>query len=193
MLHPYATDSDERKQIPLYLAGLAIVSAIGLSVLLQRIHLPGWLDVPAAAGFYGIYYEIFRRWLWRMEALHKWGWVKVPILDGKWQGRVVTSFDEQQGKHPIEAEIAQDWTHISIKMRSAYSRSESLVGSIFVGDDVVLDYEYRNEPLPNAVATMHTHRGTASLLVSNDCRTLTGDYYSGRDRQNFGFLYLERW
>lgn len=192
MLHPYATDSDERKLIPLYLAGLAIASAIGLSSVLQRVQLPGWLDVPATAGFYGLYYEAFRRRVWRMQTLHKWGCVKVPVLSGKWHGHVVTSFDELKGKHPIEAEIVQDWTHISIKMKSAYSRSESLVGSILVGDDVVFDYEYRNEPLPGAVETMHTHRGTASLLISNDCRSLSGDYYSGRDRQNFGFLYLER-
>jgi hypothetical protein len=192
MLHPYATDSDERRRIPLYLAGLAIASAIGVSWVLQRVHLPGWLDVPATAGFYGLYYEAFRRRIWRIQTLQKWKWVKVPNLAGTWRGHVVTSFDDRAGKHSIEAEIVQDWTHISVKMRSDYSRSESLVGSIFVGDDIVLDYEYRNEPLPDAAETMHAHRGTASLILSPDGRTLSGDYYSGRDRQNFGALFLQR-
>lgn len=105
---------------------------------------------------------------------------------------MVTSFDEQRGDHRIEAEAVQDWTHISIKMRGEYSRSESLVGSIFVGNDIVLDYEYWNEPLPNAVETMHAHRGTARLMLSADGRTLSGDYYSGRDRQNYGSLHLEK-
>jgi len=192
MLHPYATDSDERKQIPLFIAGLAIISAIGLSWILQKIHWPGWIDAPATAGFYGLYYEFFRRRLWRVRLFRKWGWVKLPMLFGKWRGFVVTSFDEQKGKHKIDADIAQDWTHMSIRIRSDYSRSESLVGSLFVGTEIILDYEYRNEPHPQAVATMHAHRGTASLLLSADGRTLEGDYYSGRDRQNYGLIHLER-
>lgn len=192
MLHPYATDSNERKQIPLYLAGAAILSAVGLSFVLQKIHWPGWLDAPATGGFYGLYYEWFRRRLWRTKRLHEWGWVKVPMLTGKWQGNVITSFDEQKGKHSIEAEILQDWTHISIRVHSAYSRSESLVGSIFIGNDIVLDYEYRNEPLPRAAGSMHAHRGTASLILTPDGTKLIGDYYSGRDRQNFGSLHLTK-
>ena len=192
MLHPYATDSDERKNVPLYIAALAIVSAIALSWILERIHWPGWLDAPATIGFYAIYYELFRHRLWRFERLRNWGWVRVPDLSGKWEGHVVTSFDEQKGKHPVSAEMVQDWTHISVKMRSKYSKSHSLVGSIFVGNDIVLDYEYWNEPRPGAVQTMHAHRGTASLILSPDGFTLSGDYYSGRDRQNYGSLHLKR-
>jgi hypothetical protein len=192
MLHPYATDSDERKRIPLYLAGFAIVSAIGLSWVLQKIHLPGWLDVPATAGFYGLYYEVFRHWIWRLPVLHKWGWVRVPILCGSWKGYVVTSFDEAKGKHPVQATILQDWTHMQIRVASAYSKSNSIVGTILTSDEIVVDYEYKNEPLPGAVETMHAHRGTSSLVLSSDGQQLSGDYYSGRDRQNFGSLHLER-
>lgn len=192
MLHPYATDSDERKLVPLYLAGLAIASAIALSWVLQKIHWPGWLDAPATAGFYGLYYELFRRRVWKAKVFHTWGWIKVPLIAGRWKGYVVTSFDEQKGKHVVEAEIRQDWTHLEVRFNTAYSKSHSVVGSILTSGDPVLDYEYVNEPLPAAVATMHVHRGTASLLLSSDGKTLSGDYYSGRDRQNFGSLYLKR-
>lgn len=192
MLHPYATDSDERKHVPLYLAALAIVSAVALSWVLQKIHWPGWLDAPATAGFYGLYYEWFRRRLWRCRIFRKWRWVKVPDISGRWDGHVCTSFDEQKGKHSVRAEIIQDWTHLSIKVSSSYSRSHSIVGSILIGDEVVLDYEYENEPLPGAVETMHAHRGTASLALSSDGNSLSGDYYSGRDRQKFGSLRLTR-
>ncbi len=37
MPNPYATDSDERKHVPLYIDGLAIVSAIGLSWLIPGL------------------------------------------------------------------------------------------------------------------------------------------------------------
>lgn len=192
MLHPYATDSDERKRIPLYLAGIAIGSAIALSWLLQKIHLPGWLDVPATAGFYGLYYEAFRRWIWRLPVLHRWGWVRVPVLCGSWNGHVVTSFDEATGKHPVKATIVQDWTHMQIRVASTYSKSYSIVGTVLTSDETVVDYEYKNEPLATATRTMHAHRGSASLILSPDNRVLSGEYYSGRDRQNQGSLYLKK-
>jgi hypothetical protein len=192
MLHPYATDSDERKQIPLYLAGFAIVSAIALSWVLQKLHWPGWLDAPATAGFYGLYYELFRHRLWKAAIFRKWGCVRVPVLAGRWKGHVVTSFDEAKGKHSVTATILQDWTHMQVRVASAYSKSKSIVGTILTSDEIVVDYEYKNEPLPGAVETMHAHRGTASLVLSSDGQQLSGDYYSGRDRQNFGSLHLEK-
>jgi len=38
----------------------------------------------------------------------------------------------------------------------------------------------------------NAHRGTASLVLSVDGHTLSGDYYSGRERQNYGSLHLEK-
>ncbi len=61
-----------------------------------------------------------------------------------------------------------------------------------VGNGIVLSYEYRNEPLPRAVETMHAHRGTCSLELSSDGETLNGDYYSGRDRREFGSIHLAK-
>jgi len=113
-------------------------------------------------------------------------------LAGRWEGYVVTSFDEATGKHPVTATIVQDWTHMQIRVTSAYSRSHSIVGTILTSDETVIDYEYKNEPLPGAVETMHAHRGTSSLVLSSDGKELSGDYYSGRDRQNFGSLHLEK-
>lgn len=191
-MHPYATDSDERKTVPLFLAALAIISAIGLSRLLAWIHWPSWIDAPATAGFYGLYYEAFRRWLWRIRILHRLSVVKVPTLQGKWVGHVSTSFDELTGRHPITLEIAQDWTHILIQLLSDYSRSKSVIGGILVGADITLSYDYFNEPLPKAVNTMHAHHGSATLRFDQVNDVLQGEYFSGRDRTNYGAIYLKR-
>lgn len=192
MAHPYATDSDERKTVPLFLAALAIVSAIGLSRVLTWIHWPGWIDAPATLGFYGLYYEAFRRWIWRANLLHRFGIVKVPLLDGSWTGHVSTSFDDLAGRHPVTVEITQDWTHLLVRLISEYSRSESLVGGILVATEVSLSYDYRNEPLPGAVGTMHAHRGSATLRYDRETGVLEGEYFSGRDRANYGAIRLER-
>jgi hypothetical protein len=144
-------------------------------------------------GFYSAYYELSKHVLWRPPIMQKWGGVKVPVLIGSWKGHVITSFDEAKGKHPVEATIVQNWTEIQISMKSAYSKSHSIVGSILISEDeTVIDYEYKNEPLATAIGTMHAHRGTASLVLSAGGHTLSGDYYSGRDRQNFGSLHLEK-
>jgi hypothetical protein len=40
--------------------------------------------------------------------------------------------------------------------------------------------------------TMSTHKGTVKLFFDETKNTLEGEYYSGRDRQNFGSLYFGR-
>ena len=59
------------------------------------------------------------------------------------------------------------------------------------GGGPMLSYEYRNEPKPHAAATMHPHRGMTRLGLVSPGR-LEGEYYTGRDRQNYGTLSLEK-
>ncbi len=59
----------------------------------------------------------------------------------------------------------------------------------------MLSYEYLNEPkAATSALTMHTHRGTARLTVAvvDNPRILDEEYYTGRDRQMYGSLRLER-
>jgi hypothetical protein len=56
----------------------------------------------------------------------------------------------------------------------------------------LLTYEYLNEPRTAAAVTMHMHRGVTRLRVEDKGRVLDGDYFSGRDRQNYGAIRLER-
>jgi len=193
-LHPYATDSKERERVPLLLAGLAIASAFGFDWAIRALHwtVPFWIDAPSTLAFYGAYYQLFRHVLWKMRFWRQVGLVRVPSLEGHWKGHVVTSYDQQQGKHEIEIDIIQDWTHMLVRLKSAYSQSHSLIGSIITSDQSVISYEYLNEPLTAAVQTMHIHRGTARLILSSQGDSLDGDYYSGRDRTNYGAIHLMR-
>lgn len=194
MAHPYTTDSKEREIVPLYIAVAAIASAIGLNRLFTFVQWfpPAWIDAPSTVAFYGIYYQVFRKWLWKLSALRKIGWIKIPDLAGVWQGHVVTSYDEQSGKHPVEITIQQDWTHLLIKLMTQYSKSKSLIGGILTEDEKSISYEFLNEPLTGATETMHVHRGTARLILSSDGNSLDGEYYSGRDRTNYGAIHLKR-
>jgi len=83
---------------------------------------------------------------------------------------------------------------ISICLETQHSKSRSLSASILVEDsnEIVLNYEYLNEPKPKARPSMNIHRGTTRLILSSDFRELDGDYYSGRGRQNYGSLKFKK-
>lgn len=197
-MHPYATDSNETKSIPLYLAALSVIAAYLLNIGLKaaKLEVPWWVDAPSVIGFYGIFYAVFDKWLWRSSLMRKLGLVKLPDLNGTWVGHVASSFDAHANKHEAKLFICQTWTRISITLRTEKSESRSLIGGIITQNSAanILDYEYGNEPRADAKDTMHAHRGTARLMLGgtgSSC-VLEGDYYSGRGRQNYGTLYFEK-
>lgn len=193
-MHPYTTNLAERQKLLLFIAVAAFGGAllIGFAYTSAGWNPPAWVDVPSTGALYGLGYAVVKKYLWRSKLFQKLGIVNTPVLDGDWEGEVVTSFDEHAARHPVHVRIDQDWTEMSISLKSNVSESRSLIAGVIVNNEIVLSYEYYNEPLPGAVDTMHAHRGTARLILSADRKTLTGQYYSGRDRQNFGELRLRR-
>ncbi len=194
-MHPYATDSSERTYIPFFLAGLAIVAAWGTALFLRRadISIPWWADAPSAFAFYGVFYKLFDLKMWRLPLLRQLRIVRLPVLEGQWRGELTTSFDEHASRHGVEVRIQQSWTRIIVSLRGKDSNSYSVAATLLAQspEGAVLSYQYRNEPLPHAKETMQIHYGTAKLVLS-DTGTLDGEYYSGRGRENFGAIHLQR-
>jgi len=192
-MHPYAIDSDERKTVIFVLSLFAVALTYALHLLLTKtgIQWPWWLEAPSVGGVFLLLYKLFDGWGWRLKGLRKFGFVKIPDLNGYWraEGHSLT----QGEKYQANVQIRQTWTHISITMETEHSRSHSLTASILVNqpDGTPVSYEYRNEPKPTALPTMHAHRGTAILRLKNST-LLEGEYYSGRDRLNYGSLILRR-
>jgi hypothetical protein len=194
-MHGYSTDSSERRVVPLLLALLSIASAWVSSRLLAAAHLsvPWWLDAPSILAFYGLLYGLFERFLWRSRLAHKLGLVRIPNLMGRWRGYLITSFDGHAKRHGLVIYIFQSWTQISVFLTTTTSMSRSCAAVIQVDDPegVTLIYQYQNQPLADAMKTMHMHYGTAMLRLSDgDC--LAGDYYAGRDRRTFGRICCKR-
>src|SRR5882724_7586384 len=194
-MHGYSTDSDERRVVPLLLACLAIFLAWLSSKLLVVIHLsvPWWVDAPSIMAFYGALYALFDRYLWRNSLVSKLGLVRIPNLAGQWHGYLISSFDGHAKRHDLIINIFQRWTQITVFLTTATSMSRSSTAMIQVEDPegVALIYQYQNQPLADAMRTMHMHYGTAMLRVSNG-GCLVGDYYAGRDRRTFGRIYCRR-
>jgi SMODS-associating 2TM, beta-strand rich effector domain len=194
-MHGYSTDSDERRAVPLLLACLAIFLAWLSSKVLMAIHLsvPWWLDAPSSLAFYGALYALFDRYLWRNSLVSKLGLVRIPNLAGRWRGYLISSFDGHVKRHDLMINIFQSWTQITVFLTTATSMSRSSAAMIQVEDPegVALIYQYQNQPLADAIRTMHMHYGTAMLRVSTD-GCLVGDYYAGRDRRTFGRISCRR-
>src|SRR5258708_4337004 len=194
-MHGYSTDSGERRIVPLLLASVAITLAWLSSKILAVMHLslPWWLDAPSTLGFYGAFYALFDRNLWRNRLVRKLGLVRVPNLTGRWRGYLISSFDGHVKRHDLMINIFQSWTQIAVFLTTETSMSRSCAAVIQVDDPdaLTLTYQYQNQPLANAMRTMHMHFGTATLRLSDD-DTLTGDYYAGRDRRTFGRISSRR-
>jgi hypothetical protein len=194
--YPYATDTNERKNVLLGLACMSILAAWILHSILSYVELviPWWFDAPSVGGFLTLFYTAFDKWVWRKAIIRKLHLTRIPDLNGKWSGYIRSSFNEHSKSLPAKADIKQTWTEINVLVRTKSSESCSLTATITMDDRgaSVLSYEYLNEPRPDADKTMHMHRGFTTLTLSDDGCTLSGPYYSGRDRQNSGLLHLER-
>jgi hypothetical protein len=197
-MHVYATNSEERKNGMLTLAGLSVALAYGFSRTLKWLSLvpPWWLETPSVIGFFGLLYLLFERYIWKVWLLRFLGLIRVPDLGGAWHGEVRSSYEQPPVMREVEVTIHQTWRDIAVKLESGQSCSESVMGAIFVGRDgaATLTYEYTNEPQELAVETLHAHRGTAYLGLKTDGagEFLEGGYYTGRDRQNVGRIKLRR-
>ncbi len=200
MTHTYSTDSAERRYIPFFIALVAISATFTVFHFIDRyqIAVPWWATPPIdTMAFYGLFYEVFDRWIWKLGILHKLHIVRVPDLSGTWIGpaqptdtRGLSVGLGAQAK--LKVEIKQTWRTMLILGNANLSKSHSLSATMITHGECTLSYEYLNEPRPAAPATMHAHRGLARLVVNERERTLTGDYYSGRDRQNIGAIDLRR-
>ena len=195
-MHPYATDSNERKLVPGLIALLGLIAALMLGKLLEytEFSIPWWFDSPAVIGFYGIFYSIFNKWLWKCKIFRKIGLVNLPNLSGSWKGYVTSSFDEYSEKYDTDFTIKQDWNRISIMGKFKMSKSYSISGSILIDDQtgITVSYDYMNEPFTQATKTMAIHRGFNRLSLSPNGKEMSGPYYSGRGRQNIGEIKLEK-
>jgi hypothetical protein len=191
-MHSYTTDV-EKLNIYSLIAFFSVAASLGLSVFFKwvKVEIPWFIDAPSVIGFYGIFYRIFDKHLWKRANL-----TNIPDLNGSWEGKIKTSYDKNSNEYPATLSIKQTWSHISIVLTTENSRSESTVAMISTkpSDGAKIQYAYENKPRHNAKNTMHAHSGTADLVLrlKDNIQILEGDYYTGRDRRNHGILFFKQ-
>ncbi len=92
-MHTYSIDTEERKNILLFLAVVSIIFSWSFYKILgnYQVFLPWWVESPSILFFYGLFFAIFDKWFW--QYLKKIKFVKTPNLNGEWNGNLKSSFN----------------------------------------------------------------------------------------------------
>jgi hypothetical protein len=153
------------------------------------------ISIPTVPGIYALLFVLFDKWLWKWK-IFKWiGIVTADDLNGKWVGTLKSSWDNFQSDIPSELLIKQTGTSIKVCGKFNQSRSVSLheyFGKNEMYDQTALYYFYKNDPNYDAPQTMAMHEGSTILVYNREDGTLSGYYYSGRDRNNHGTMNFTR-
>lgn len=187
------------KRITLFLAFLISLSAylsyfLSLKLKELGIEVPFYVEIPLSApAIYYIFFELFNNYLWKLPIFNWLGIIDFDNLNGRWLGKIKSSYDNFVSDIPAELNIVQKAT--SIKIRGKFNESKSIsLHEDFCFSDIdqttALFFFYRNVPEYNATNTMAIHEGSSKLKYDKLTKLLTGSYYSGRDRNNYGTIEL---
>jgi len=82
-MHTYSINTEERKNILLFLAVVSIIFSWSFYKILgyYQFSLPWWIESPSVLFFYCLLFMIFDKWLW--QYLKKIKFVKTPNLNGE--------------------------------------------------------------------------------------------------------------
>ncbi|MBI5842215.1 MAG: hypothetical protein HZB19_19180 [Chloroflexi bacterium] len=196
-MHQYQTDDSVRANLIFTAVLLAVGLAYFFNTALQyfEIQLPWWFESPSILGFYGLIYWLYDKHLWKIGWIQKIDWVKTPNISGIWSAEIKTSHDGFSQSVSAKAIIRQTAFRISISMETDTSRSHSVQSALLKTDKVSeyeLTYNYINHPKADSVKTLNIHLGTAHLHIGDNLQRMDGDYYTNRDRENFGRIVFIR-
>lgn len=195
-MHAYSATDTRLKAYGL-LATLAVVVAWIADAVAAQLGLgPAWLiSAPTVAASFYLLHRITDVAAWRWGPLRKAGLISTPVVDGTYEGHLVSSYDTSK-RIPIRLKISQRWTRIFIEMEvtgRATSRSRSVAASLDPQGHTGarLTYTYRSAVQPaTAEPDMRDHDGTADLDFDLPAGTVTGKYFNARGRQ--GDMHLRR-
>ena len=156
------------------------------------IIIPIWIETPSIIGLYHFYINLFEKYLWK-HSVTKWiGLPKIPNLNGKWKAVIKSSHNHATKNADVF--ISQSYSKFSMILKTDESTSITTMAHLELGNPIyrTLTYSFISKPRPLSAASMNVHEGTANLEILKNDTALRGYYYSGRGRQNFGEILLEK-
>lgn len=196
-MHSYAVDSSERTYMPFYLAVSATSLTLSLRFVWTRLGLAPFIAVPSGFALYGILFLLFDQLVWRWKPLHQLRLVRVPALQGTWEGELLSSASEYLKPHPVKLRIHQTWSTIQITLDSETSFSSSHMAWIRTISPMQyeLRWEYLAEAKNPAQGLRFNHRGVTMLRFEAQdglvVPEMKGDYYTQHGRDTNGIISVK--
>ncbi|MFZ7137883.1 MAG: hypothetical protein ACOWW1_05645 [archaeon] len=155
--------------------------------------IPIWIETPSIIGLYGCFNKLFDKFLWKCDAIRWFGLPKIPDLNGVWTVNILSSHNDGVQKQ-AEATISQTFSKFCMVIKTDESVSQTTMAAIELENPIfrTITYTYICKPLANSKPTMNIHEGTGRLEILEGDTKLKGYYYSGRGRQNFGDIDLQK-
>lgn len=213
-MHSYSTDNDGRPTVYGVIAIAALAVAVGVSRFFGLLggFIPAISSISISWGLaFSALLGLYSKYGWDHWIARGLRASRVPNLSGRWEGYMGTSYDgdipdsalhesdpQDEGMQRVRATlyIKQTWRKISIHVETASSESDSTGATILMQDGrwPSLNYQYANDPDPDAEDTMSRHYGTADLALKSNEETdvLEGFYYTGPQRENYGEMFFRR-
>lgn len=193
-MHEYSVEGGNRHFVLGVLALLALGSAFGLDWILKMTgkSMPWWFDSPSVLGFLTIYVSVFENYIWKFRVARWTRLCDTPNFSGIWSGTVTSSFNK---KKPINVcvTISQSWTRMLMTLETDQSLSKTFTAAFDLAEPgkPVLSYMFFSQANAASRRSMQSHDGAARLIFK-DSDFATGDYFSGRGRQNIGRIEIRR-
>lgn len=193
-MHDYSINSNERYWVNVFIIGISLffASLYFRITTTYQIQIPWFLETPSFLGLLSLLNILYTKCLWkkRIKNLH---FSSIPNLNGLWEGEIKTSHDDFKCSVPCSILIRQDYSKITLNLRTQKSKSTSLSCSIIYQEKAQpeISYVFRNEPISYGERDLHIHIGTTILLLENE-NTLIGNYFSNPDRMTYGNISLKR-
>ena len=197
-MHEYTVIGHDRKKIYYILAflsgGLSQVLANWISQASTLTNIQ--LIAPSGLAIFGLLFLLFDHFLWKWDLFYKIGFIKIPNLNGIWDGDISSSKKTQQ-KINTRVTIYQTYSNIRIRLETQYARSISLMTAFEIVDPACfnLSYEYLSE-YRSPTGEIKRHYGVTRIDIKVDANKVAkqqrGYYYTEKNRDSFGEINIKK-
>ena len=168
------------------IVGLSILVCIILTIIhdnLRILSLKIFIgDISTTISVVSILCVAFISWAWKWKIFRNW-LVPFPCISGKWEGTLVSTFDNEKKEIPITVSISQNFFNVQIRIKTEESTSNSTCASFDIDGNRGLKqllYSYQNNPKATIRDRSEIHYGTARLEINDDATFLEGEYWTTR-------------
>lgn len=173
-LHSYNIKGFENDKIVVFQVLISYAISMGLIYLSNLIldNLPTYIypiiEIPSVIGVYEFTKYIFNKYLWKTKLLSRF--LKIPNINGIWEGTIETSFNENHEKLDVEMKIKQDLDKILIIYNTEKSTSYSTIAEIDISNEFCTElfYQYINQPKDKYCEELNIHHGSTSCRLTED-------------------------